>query len=58
MVADKIWLGVWWDLKLRVFIAVDVNNAAVLEEIGRVQAAMSDVKKFVELYNLHFTLSF
>lgn len=54
----KIWLGVWWDLKLRVFIAVDVNNAVVLKEVGRMQAAMSGVKKFVELYNLHFTLSF
>lgn len=43
---------------MRAFVAVDVNNAAVLEEIGRVQAAMADVKKFVELYNLHFTLSF
>lgn len=58
MVAYKIWLGVWWDLKLRVFVAVDVNNAVVLEEVGRVQADMTDVKKFVELYNLHFTLSF
>ena len=43
---------------MRVFVAVDVNNTAILEEIGRVQAAMADVKKFVELYNLHFTLSF
>ena len=45
-------------LKLRVFVAVEVNDVSVLEEIGRLQSAMPDVKKFVELHNLHFTLSF
>lgn len=43
---------------MRVFVAVDVDNAHVLKEVGDLHTSMADVRKFVELHNLHFTLSF